>query len=370
MKTEILPLRLPRLMTGIANRCREVERIAVLNAVPVGILHADPSEAPVTFRMPDGTEHRAIDGLAYMPFVDPKLYRPLPGKGFEAEWAAALDRLTPYVAHQTGLGNYVDLNPFGDVQKWSAHLSGASRKRGIRPADGVPMREIHDEGRGPQAEAAATMAGRLAMVGDVLMVRTDLPRTSFGTIDTAIMRQTADPMSWRHDGPFGKPFDADDFRIDRPEEAEAFAALLAARGRKVVGSPRVLEIVDAEALAACYDRACPERAFDLVALGHGMAESMAYELAEYPEREIARYLSLRTMVRERDGDGIRDWMEGAEATRDLLARFPTHKPNAEYYGKSARRAMDRALLRYREIECPKLDFSSEDALALGALRGA
>lgn len=360
MRHEILPMRLPRLVTGYVARGREPESVAVHDEIPVPIPHADPEEAPVAFRGPGGVTHHALDG---------RPYAPLGRGGFSRAWAATFTDLQPYLRAQFGMGGYPGIDPIGSVYDWAVAMPGASRKRGFEPAETLKMREVVDDGRAAQAAAAAFLADRLLMVGDVLHLRVGLPRIRFRVADVeAYVNDHCEWLAHDENPETGETFGVDDFRIDRPGDAEGYARILAEElGFKVKARPSGFEIVDPAALDACYARAAPEEALGPMAAAQGVVDGMAFELAKYPEAEIARYLDLRRLIRAADPAGIATWMEGAEGTRRAAAAVRGWSRDWDHHKAEALRRIDRARFRHRDIELPKANLRAGDEAALLAL---
>lgn len=360
MRHEILPMRLPRLVTGYVARGREPEAVAVHDEIPVAIPHVDPDEAPVAFRGPGGQTHRALGGLPYAPLAN---------GGFAAAWAEAFAVLDPHIRAQAGLAGYAGIDPIRGLYDWSRTLGGASRKRGFEPAEAARLREVVDDGRAAQAAVGAFLAGRLLVVGDALFLRTGLPRIRFRVAGGEVYRNPVSGwLAHDEDPALGEAFGVDDFRIDRPDEASAYAALLSGElGLDVRAKDTAFEILDPGAVEAWYAGAVPGDALGTVAAARGVVEAMRFELARYPDAEIARYLDLRRLVAAGDRAGIDAWMEGIEGTRRAAEALAGWSPDWDYHKANALSLIDRARLRHRDIEVPKANLHAGDEAALLAL---
>ena len=380
MRTEIHPIRIPRRIMALPTRARQPEAYVVADTIPVEIRCYEPGEAPPTVRDRQGLVHRQADGRPYSPVSE---------GGFAKAWESLYTDMEDILRREIFPGRQGAVDQLihaqsasehvGRINGWGRMLLGNPRpqaKTGILREPPPRLREVIDDGRAEQARSAAFLSERIAMVGDTLLVRTGLPRihVRIQGIDVADM-ETVRYLAWNEDVDWGEALMAGDFRIDRRDEAEAFKQAFAAAlpphdgGRYVrrVRDPlHRFEVVDHDALAACYERAGSETLLGLVGAANEAVNAMRFDLAAYPNEEIDRFVEARRLVARRDENGLAAWLDRIEETASYLPQEPSTASNGSSRWE-AETGFSRATIRYRQFVVPKIDLDSGDRAALMAI---
>jgi len=361
MSREIHRMRLPRLVHGVVARGREPERLAVHDEVPVEIRRLEPDRTHAAWASEGGgkTQGLAADGVPYLPLDHG---RPGTPDTFASLWEGLAER----IASEAGIGERRTGWTQQPIADWATELPGASRRRGLVAGEAIRFRETFDDGRAAQAALARRIGARLALFGGHLYHRASLPRIRVSCDDRDVHLFDTQPR-FPLDAAEGEPLGHEDFRLDRRDDALAFAE--AARDRLGLRDSGAtsgrLRILDPGALAACYDRAGPESELATLAVADGVRRTLSPIVGELPDDWIRRYLGLRTELLARDAAGLRAWLEEADA---LLAALGGHRVGepAER-ARTAAAALAPVLLRHRVIDLPRLFLQDGDAAALDAL---
>lgn len=382
MDTEIHHIRIPRRIVGTMSRSTKTVAYAVIEAVPVEVRRYSPEYAPVTMREHKVIEHRSIDGMPYSQVPKRGLSNGFEALRYEFERYLALELFPGRMdANRSASRALMAERDIGRIHGWMTHLRGTpgvSEKDGILGEPPARLREVIDDGRAAQAKAAAFLSGRLALVGDALMVRTGLPRIEIRAGEVGVFGgEDVRYLAWNEDPEWGSPLLAGHFRIDRADEAEEFKSALHRAGATSWGDGgsrlgpgginRRFEVVDADALAACYAKAGSESLLGLAACANEALRAMEYKLADYPDEEMLRFVEARRLLASRDEPGLASWLEGLRRT---ASRIPDETP----YGapSSSRRQAETgfamALTRYHDFVVPRLNLESGDEAALLSIR--
>jgi len=348
MRTSVHPLRLPRLVTGMVQRCREEERVGIWDEVPVEIREFTAAEAPIAWRRnPSDPGIRITDGVPYG-VLGPRLSP-------DQAWEGIVADVEPILLCQLDMGPYRQGSMYEPLLPWQDMLAGASRRRGLSRAGEILFRDVVDDGRAAQAAAARRLGERLAIVDGRLCLRGGLPRLTVFPMDKDVsIRAGLVQLEWEQDPEIGEPWRFNHFRLDRPDEAVAYGEALARTLGGKLDFParqRDVEIVDPDALSACYDRIADEDALALSGIAGTVASAVRKGLGMLPEPEIARYLELRALERGRDATGLRAWFDGLPGTRDALAKaFPNFPNGQPGLMREELVALDRAALRLSVVD--------------------
>jgi hypothetical protein len=367
MPTEVILLRLPRLVIGTVRRCRQPERVAVHDEVPVAVERRNSSKARQAWRGTNtyGTVYEASEGIPYAPLDHGRRGIPdLPGE----MWAALCER----IASEAGIGERrTDFTQQG-LADWAAHLPDASARRGLVAAEAIGFQSIVDDGRAAQAELARRIGANLMSSGGRLYHRTSLPRVRVSAEgdDGCVHLRDVQP-DLPVGGTEGEPLGWGDFRIDRREDAVAFrAAAMDELGLREPGTTpwSGLEVLDAGALAACYDRAGPESTLAAMAVGEGVRHALSPLVGELPDAGIEAYRALRGHLARRDGDAVEGWLSGIRPVLGSLDDVAGRKggDGAGPAGR-ARAAIALALLRHRVVDVPRRHLDGGDGELLADL---
>jgi hypothetical protein len=371
MRTEVHLLRLPRLVIGIVQRCREEERVAIWDDVPVQIPVYSASEAPVAFHWGRPEYGRRVAGGTGVDPVAPK------GASPSAAWQSVVDEVQPLLRHWLLGAAYTGRSGDIDAFPWMATLDhGLSRRRGFSLAGEFVFKEVSDDGRALQARNALELGRRIAVVDGALCRRSGLPRFR---VDDQMQRPGVEiecnlsggPSAWGEDPAIGSAWRHDCFRADRLEEAHAYAAALAKAWGRRVSKDRDgtdLVIVAPEALAECYDGVAGEDGLALSGVAASVGDALRKGLGMLPEPEIARYLALRALQRSYDAPGIKEWLEGLDATRAALAAaFPRPQNGSPGPMSEELADLERVAIRFEAVDRFRLGASRDDEASLAGL---
>jgi hypothetical protein len=354
-------LRLPRIVTGLVGRSRNVERVAVWDDVPVALPACAPADAPIAFV---AHSHRST-----CRYRDGRLYHPLGDHGGppEAAWTRHAAGWAKPMAEMIGEPPRKPEATSGSTFPWFDGLRDVSRRRGIGPSHGIRFREIVDTGEARRDAAALALAGRLLVVGRELWYRVGLPRYQVRIGSGLTVHMDAKRLDHREDPDWGRPWDAGSFRIDRRADAVAYAEALSTETRGFdryawYDQPRIRE---PGLLAECYDRLGDADVTAMRGIAASVAEAVRPRLGEMPLAEVSRWVSLQTLAAAGDVQGMRDWMEAAGATRKAMEASGAVR-SLPYREPEPLDLLDAAIVRYEAVERPRmhLDRDGDEAAIL------
>jgi len=359
--TSVHHLRLPRLVTGMVGRARTVERVAVLEDVPVAIPICPDREAPLLLEY-HLRRCRVRDGRAYLRLGEG---RETPEKA----WAKALARESAWLAERVGAPPVEARPGIGRFYGWDEGFEAASPRRGLGEAGRVRFREIVDDGREALDAAVARLGERMLMIGPELWLRAGAPRHEVQLRESVRWLADIPLLGWREDTAMGRPWDAGHFRIDRPDEALAYARALSRPERRFHDQAYMARarIHDPGLLDDLYARIGEDDVLAMQGVAHGVVEALRPCLGILPLPAVRLWVELGERGQAADLDGLRRWMNEVGAAREALAasRIPRSKPHGE---PDALDLLDAAILRYETFERPRMHLGRDgDAAALLAL---